>query len=66
MDNSIKKIVIVGGGTDGWMAASYLKKALQGVQITLIEAPSIPKIGVGEATVPNLQPVFFDMGDWRL
>jgi hypothetical protein len=60
MDNLIKKIVIVGGGTAGWMTASYLKKALHGVQITLIEAPAIPKIGVGEATVPNLQPVFFD------
>jgi hypothetical protein len=60
MDNLIKKIIIVGGGTAGWMTASYLKKALQGVQITLIEAPAIPKIGVGEATVPNLQPVFFD------
>jgi tryptophan halogenase len=60
MDNLIRKIIIVGGGTAGWMTASYLKKALQGVQITLIEAPSIPKIGVGEATVPNLQPVFFD------
>jgi len=60
MDNLIKKIVIVGGGTAGWMTASYLKKALEGVQITLIEAPAIPRIGVGEATVPNLQPVFFD------
>lgn len=60
MDNLIKNVLIVGGGTAGWMTASYLKKALQGVQITLIEAPGIPKIGVGEATVPNLQPVFFD------
>lgn len=43
------------------MAASYLGKALQGtVEITLLEAPGIPKIGVGEATVPNLQRVFFD------
>ena len=60
MDNLIKEIIIVGGGTAGWMTASYLKKALQGVHITLIEAQGIPKIGVGEATVPNLQPVFFD------
>lgn len=43
------------------MAASYLGKALQGTaEITVLEAPSIPKIGVGEATVPNLQRVFFD------
>ena len=60
MNNLIKDVVVVGGGTAGWMTASYLKKALPNVQITLIEAPGISRIGVGEATVPNLQPVFFD------
>jgi tryptophan halogenase len=61
MDHRLKSVVILGGGTAGWMAASYLGKALQGsVKITVMEAPSIPKIGVGEATVPNLQRVFFD------
>lgn len=61
MDNRIKEVVILGGGTAGWMTASYLGKALQGsVRITVLEAPSIPKIGVGEATVPNLQRAFFD------
>src|SRR5262249_18576294 len=60
-DNRIGKIVILGGGTAGWMAASYLGKALQGtVDITVLEAPAIPRIGVGEATVPNLQRAFFD------
>ncbi|MEO3810558.1 tryptophan halogenase family protein [Sphaerisporangium sp. B11E5] len=54
-------MVILGGGTAGWMAASYLGKALQGtVEITVLEAPNLPKIGVGEATVPNLQRAFFD------
>ena len=56
----IKNVVILGGGTAGWMAASYLKKAFPDVNITLMEAPAIPKIGVGEATIPNLQKVFFD------
>lgn len=61
MDYRIKNLVILGGGTAGWMTASYLGKALQGtVNITVLEAPTIPKIGVGEATVPNLQRVFFD------
>ena len=61
MDNRIKKIVILGGGTSGWMAASYLAKALQGTAaITVLEAPVIGRIGVGEATVPNLQRAFFD------
>ncbi|HET9137969.1 tryptophan halogenase family protein [Actinophytocola sp.] len=61
MDNRIERVVIVGGGTAGWMAASYLGKALgPGVTITVLEAPAIPRIGVGEATVPNLHKTFFD------
>lgn len=61
MGECIRSIVIVGGGTAGWMAASYLGKALSGqAAITVVEAPTIPRIGVGEATVPNLQRVFFD------
>lgn len=61
MDKRIEKIVILGGGTAGWMTASYLAKMLgETTSITVLEAPSIPKIGVGEATVPNLQTVFFD------
>jgi hypothetical protein len=70
MDKNIKSIVILGGGTAGWMTAAYLGKALQGcVKITLLESKLIPKIGVGEATVPNLQKVFFDFlglkeADW--
>jgi 2-polyprenyl-6-methoxyphenol hydroxylase-like FAD-dependent oxidoreductase len=61
MDEMIRKVVILGGGTAGWMSASYLAKALRDtVSVTVLEAPGIPKIGVGEATVPNLQRVFFD------
>jgi tryptophan 6-halogenase len=61
MDEQIKDVVILGGGTAGWMTASYLQKVFEGsVRITLLEAPTIPRIGVGEATVPNLQRVFFD------
>jgi tryptophan 7-halogenase len=61
MSELIKSVVILGGGTAGWMAASYLTKALENkVKITLIESAAIPKIGVGEATIPNLQKVFFD------
>lgn len=61
MDSSIDRIVILGGGTAGWMSAAYLAKALgDTVSITVLESPQIPKIGVGEATIPNLQTVFFD------
>jgi hypothetical protein len=61
MDNRIKNILILGGGSAGWMSACYLRSYLQGnVDVTVLEAPAIPKIGVGEATIPNLQRVFFD------
>jgi flavin-dependent dehydrogenase len=60
-DNRMKDILVLGGGTAGWMAASYLGRALgPTVRITVLEAPAVPKIGVGEATIPNLQRVFFD------
>ncbi|HEX3128999.1 MAG TPA: tryptophan halogenase family protein [Thermoanaerobaculia bacterium] len=54
-----KSVVIVGGGSSGWMTASYLKKALKGVDITLVEAPHIKTIGVGEATFSTIK-LFFD------
>ncbi len=61
MNEQIKNVVVLGGGTAGWMTACYLAKYLQGnARITLMEAPAIGRIGVGEATVPNLQRVFFD------
>jgi len=58
--NLVQEVLILGGGTAGWMTASYLKRAFPELKITLMEARNIPKIGVGEATVPNLQKVFFD------
>jgi hypothetical protein len=60
-ENRLQKVVILGGGTAGWMTAAYLGKAFQGtVGVTVLDAPVIPRIGVGEATVPNLQRSFFD------
>src|SRR5688500_12834607 len=54
----IETVVVLGGGTAGWMTASYLKRAFPSLKITVLESPAIPKIGVGEATIPNLQKVF--------
>lgn len=52
--NSIKKIVIVGGGTAGWIAASLLRKKITNpaCEIKLIESKDIGIIGVGESTIP--------------
>ena len=60
-DNRIAKVVVLGGGTAGWMSANYLAKAFgPATKVTVLEAPQLPKIGVGEATIPNLQRTFFD------
>ena len=57
----IKDIVIVGGGTAGWMSATYIAQSLNfGVNITLIESPLLGPIGVGEATIPTIKTEFFD------
>lgn len=54
----IKKVIIIGGGTAGWLTANHLAKKLSvpgGVTVTLVESPNIPTIGVGEGTVPAMR-----------
>lgn len=54
----IKRIAIIGGGTAGWLAANHLGVELPahfGYEITLIESPDVPIIGVGEGTVPQIR-----------
>lgn len=57
-------ILIVGGGTAGWMAASMLQAvwAHLGVVISLVESPDVATIGVGEGSTPLLRRFFANLG----
>jgi tryptophan halogenase len=55
-EHSIRSVVIVGGGTAGWMAAACFGRLLSNghTQVTLVESEEIGTVGVGEATIPPL------------
>jgi glycine/D-amino acid oxidase-like deaminating enzyme len=63
-----KRIVIVGGGTAGWLTAAYLSRHLphagqpNGWAITLVESPDIGTIGVGEGSFPTLRSTIATLG----
>lgn len=63
----IRKVLIVGGGTAGWLAACYLAKAVNArdpnsVQVHLVESSSIGLLGVGEATFPSIRGTLSAIG----
>ncbi|KQN25007.1 tryptophan halogenase [Sphingomonas sp. Leaf33] len=61
-------IVILGGGTAGWMTACLMAQAWPAAAITVIESPDIGIVGVGEGSTPQLRAFFRDLGiaetDW--
>ena len=66
MNRTNQRIVIVGGGTAGWLSACYLAARLPdispGARITLIESPDVPVIGVGEGTWPTMRATLAAIG----
>lgn len=62
-----KQVLIVGGGTSGWITAAYLGKHLScnkpgSVQVTLVESDDIGTIGVGEGTFPTMRVTLETLG----
>jgi len=67
MTQRIQSIVIVGGGTAGWLTAGLIAARHQGrmqagFSVTLVESPTVPIIGVGEGTWPTLRSSLQKMG----
>lgn len=62
--HTLKQLVIVGGGTAGWMTAARLARHFRktDIRITLVESSDIGTVGVGEATIPTLRQFYADLG----
>ena len=66
----VENIVIVGGGTSGWMTAAYISHNFPDISITVIDKEVGNSIGVGEATLLQFKPFMeecgFDQNEWML
>lgn len=67
MNQAIQSIVIVGGGSAGWITAAVLAsqhnaKDPEGIRVTLVESSDIPTIGVGEGTWPTMRSTLKKIG----
>ncbi|QYF92602.1 tryptophan 7-halogenase [Massilia sp. PAMC28688] len=63
---SFHNVLIVGGGTAGWLTAAFLAKTLgargEGIRFTLLESPEIGTVGVGEGTFPSIRGTLAAIG----
>lgn len=67
MSDPVKSVVILGGGTAGWitagtLAARFKQDQANPVSVTLVESPNVPTIGVGEGTWPTMRNTLKKMG----
>jgi len=58
----VKSVLIVGGGSSGWMAASGLQHARPELDITVVESSDVPTVGVGEATLNSFHSFLLSVG----
>lgn len=68
MKKIINDIVIIGGGSSGWISAAILSNQFKDKKITVVESPNIPIIGVGESTLANINQLMglleLEDADW--
>ena len=67
MSEAVKRVLIVGGGTAGWLSAAVIAAHhrggdAHGVKVTLVESSDVPTIGVGEGTWPTLKNTVQQVG----
>jgi tryptophan halogenase len=64
MNRPTRSIIVVGGGTAGWITAGRIaaKHAKRGIQVTLVESPDTPTVGVGEGTWPTMRTTLLELG----
>ena len=69
MEDKVSRIVIVGGGSAGWLSAGVIaaehridSPAQQPLEVLLIESPDVPTIGVGEGTWPSMRATLQRIG----
>ncbi len=66
MEDRVQRVVVVGGGTAGWLAAAVLAAEFHsgedGIAVTLVESPDVQTIGVGEGTWPSMRSTLLKIG----
>ena len=65
--NAVRNVVIVGGGSAGWLTAAVIAaehgaRSDTGLLVTVVESPDIPPIGVGEGTWPTMRDTLRGIG----